>query len=435
MSVLILGAGLVVEPLIRFLTKKYQVTLASRTLKNIEKITNKYPNSTAVECDVKNGELLENLISSHDITISMLPYIYHKIPFQLCVSHCKHFLSTSYTQDHMLEHDNEIKSKNLIVVNEAGLYPGCETASIMEVRDSLANTGYKVESLTTFCGGVPAPDANTNPFGYKFSWAPRGVLLAERNGATYLQDGEIKSYSTRQEVMEHTFWENLGGNIGMLEGIANRDSIKFIKLYGIEGCKTFVRGSLRYPGWTNIIKFFYDLDLLNITEDKSLVGLSYLNLLADRIGCNENEVETHIAEYYDDYVNNAVKHLDLLNPEHTIPGDMDQITVLDAMAHRMNQCMQYKQGERDMIPMVHRFIAVHQDGSRKEVVSKGVFYGDENGTAMENTVSLPVAVVADLILSGEFTEPGVHILNKRELYLPVLAALREHGYNFCVTEE
>ncbi len=430
MSVLILGAGLVVEPLVRFLSQGYRVTLASRTLANVKKITDKYPQSVAVECDVQNRDLLDRLVSEHDVVISMLPYIHHKIPFRLALDHGKHFLSTSYTQDHMLESIDEVIAKNIVVVNEAGIYPGCETASIMNVVDELKEQGYKVESLTTFCGGVPSPSANTNPFGYKFSWAPRGVLLAERNGATYLEDGEVKTYETRKELLDHTFWEDFGGDIGKLEGIANRDSIKFLKLYGIEDCKTFVRGSLRYPGWSDIIRFYHDNNLLDICEDRSIIGKTYREILSEKLGCDLMDIEGVLKHKYSQHVVDAVNFLDLCNPELVVPDNLEQTTLLDAMTYAMNRVMQYKDGEKDMIAMVHRFTAVNSDGQRRQVVTKAVFYGNENGTAMENTVSLPVAVVADLILSGKYTEPGVHILNKPELYEPVLDTLSEYGYDF-----
>ena len=438
MSVLVLGAGLVTAPLIRYLSdNNYLVTLASRTLDNALKITRNYKNAIAEKCDVtKDQDLLENLVEHHDITISMLPYIYHKIPFDLCLKFKKHFLSTSYTQDHMIERKDEILKKNIIVVNESGIFPGLETASIMKVIDELHHDGYTITSLISSCGGIPTPEANTNPFGYKFSWAPRGVLLAERNGATYIKNGVIEEYPTRAEVLNHTFWEDFGENIGKLEGIANRDSLKFIDLYNIKGVQTFIRATLRYPGWTDIIKFFHQLDLLSIEPNPNIIGKSYAEIIANKLNVSVNNLRSFmVSNNYNKHVIDALDFLGLFDDSLKIPENLEQSTLLDALAHRMKELMQYASGEKDMLPMIHRFIAVKNDNpiNIKNVISKAIFYGNDNGTAMENTVSLPVAIVAKLILDNKFTTTGLHILNKKELYEPILSELETYGYSYEVT--
>lgn len=431
MSVLVLGSGLVAKPVVDYLSKKYQVTLASRTLSKIEAITKDYANATPVQCDAeKDTEMLEILVQEHTIIISMLPYIHHKIPFDMCLKYRKHFLTTSYTQDHMKEQGDEIKDKGIIVVNEAGVMPGLTEASAKQRIDHHHSLGRKINSFKTYCGGLPSLEANDNPFGYKFSWAPRGVLLAERNGATYLDEGVVYDPKTRVEVFDRS--EPVTTKVGLLEGIANRDSIKFIPLYGIPEANTVIRGTLRFYGWSDIMRFFHKYDLLSIDEVPILVGQSYLDLLANRMIVAPEEVESTVREQECGRVYDALKFLDLFNPDVKIPGTLESATTLDAIAVRMSDCMGYKPGERDMIPMIHEFevwdgpIIIHEK-------MEAVFYGDGTTTAMEMTVGTPVAVVADLILSGKFTKSGLHILNIPELYEPVMEYMTSIGYGFDIS--
>jgi alpha-aminoadipic semialdehyde synthase len=58
---------------------------------------------------------------------------------------------------------------------------------IRKVQDS----GGRVTSFSSVCGGLPAPEAANNPFGYKFSWSPRGALSAASNPAQYKVEGDI----------------------------------------------------------------------------------------------------------------------------------------------------------------------------------------------------------------------------------------------------
>ena len=51
----------------------------------------------------------------------------------------------------------------------------------MKVIDKVHDNGGKVLGFQSFCGGLPAPEFNDNPFGYKFSWNPKGVLLVGLN--------------------------------------------------------------------------------------------------------------------------------------------------------------------------------------------------------------------------------------------------------------
>lgn len=438
MSVAIFGAGLVTRPLVKYLNeKKFKVTVASRTLSNaMELVTNCDPSiATAIQCDVTTDvELINQLIQQHDVTISMLPYKYHKQLFMVCLEHKKHFLTTSYTQDFMFEHEKQLLESNMIVVNEAGLYPGLETASIMKIIHSVHENGGKIDSLTTYCGGLPTPESNTNPLGYKFSWAPRGVLLAERNPATYLEHEEIVTLSTRQSVLKNKKSIHVDKLNKSFEGIANRDSLKFLKLYDIDDeAKTFIRGTLRYAGWSEIVSFFHCVDMFETDIDETLTNtMTYAQLLCNILSLDDIDIlPKYIECNYGEHISNVLRFLGFYDDtQFLITTKIDELTRLDVLAALMKTKMCYTKGEYDMIPIVNQFDVSYSDGTKSEIIQSAVFYGNDEGTAMENTVSLPVAVVAELILTKQFVTSGLHILNKKELYEPVLALLATKGYEF-----
>ena len=193
---------------------------------------------------------------------------------------------------------------------------------------------------------------------------------------------------------------------------------------------------IRYPGWVDIITFMHKYGLVDITPVTDIVGKTYLSLLAGAFNVEEDQVETFVKENHPGHPYDALKFLNAFDPSNVVQDDLDEPTMLDAFSSLMNQHMQYKENERDMIPMIHRIEATHKETGEKVVdVSKAIFYGNEKGSAMENSVSLPVAVVADLVLSGKFLQSGVHILNISELYEPILEYLNTQGYSYEVTQD
>jgi saccharopine dehydrogenase-like NADP-dependent oxidoreductase len=105
-----------------------------------------------------------------------------------------------------------------------------------------------------------------------------------------------------------------------------------------------------------------------------------------------------------------------------VPGEAD--SALEVLAARMQAKLQYREGERDMIVLQHRFEAEYPDAGREEIDSLLVDFGLPGGdSAMARTVGLPLAVAARLVLEKEISLTGLHIPVMREIYLPILEAL------------
>jgi len=431
-KVLILGAGLVTPPLIRYLSEhNFHVIVANRTLGNAQKIVNGLANTEAVELDVEKEsdlEKLESLVPQVDAVVSMLPYLFHTVVAKSAIKHKKHFFTTSYVSDAMRELAPQAKANGTIMLNECGVDPGTDHMSAMRIIDQVRANGGKIEGFSSFCGGLPAPDSNDNPFGYKLSWAPRGVLLASKNDAHYLKDG--KDVNIPGKVLFENFEVIDFPGVGKLESYPNRNSTQYIDIYGIKETKSIIRGTYRYPGWCPTIKKIADIGFLSI-EPENFAGKTFAEVTKEKVKCSDSDLKAKVAEFIglksEDKIISNMEWLGLFSGEK-IPSNIK--TPLDALCHLCKEKLVYKPGERDMLVMKHDFDVVYPD-RREHIVCTLLDYGIKNGdSSMSRTVSLPVAIAIRLVLEGKITLTGLQIPTIPELYNPILDELESLGIKF-----
>ncbi|MCK4256424.1 saccharopine dehydrogenase NADP-binding domain-containing protein, partial [candidate division WOR-3 bacterium] len=189
-NVLVFGAGHVAGPLVKYLLdNRIKVTVASRTLKKAERIVKSSNSGVAKKFNIVKDNSVP-LIKNADLIVSLLPYIYHTEVAEICIEHKKDMVTTSYVSEKMQRLDQQAKKAGVIILNEVGLDPGIDHMSAMEIINRVKAEGGKVVDFHSYCSGLPAPDSNTNPWGYKFSWSPKGVVLAGKNNARYLSNGK-----------------------------------------------------------------------------------------------------------------------------------------------------------------------------------------------------------------------------------------------------
>ncbi|HEX32307.1 MAG TPA: saccharopine dehydrogenase, partial [Candidatus Acetothermia bacterium] len=407
--------------------------VASRTVEKAQALVGDAANGIAKRVDVSDEESLENLIAQADLSISLLPYVYHPLVAKLCVKHKKQMVTASYVKDEMRALDEDAKRAGVILLNEIGVDPGIDHMSAMKVIDHIRNNGGELVSFSSYCGGLPAPDANDNPFGYKFSWSPRGVVLAGKNPARFLKDGEIVDIPGEELFANH--WPVEIEGFGTLEGYPNRDSLPYIDTYGIHGVKTMFRGTLRYPGWCETLKKISEIGLLDETERDDLEGLSLAQVTAKLIGSSGDlkaDVAAHLQIDAGSFVISNLEWLGLFSDDPIPAGAKSP---LDVLAGRMLEKMQYAPGERDMLIMQHEFVAKYPDRTEK-TTSTMIDYGIPNGdTSMSRTVGLPAAIATRLILEGKIALTGVQVPVMPEIYEPVLAELESMGIKFTEKTE
>ena len=429
--VLVLGAGLVAKPLVDYLAKKpdTKVTVASRTVSKAEKLVHAYAHCQAKPLNLKDDAALEKEISAADIVISLVPYTFHTKVARYCIAHGKDMVTTSYVSQEMADLHKQAEDKGILILNEIGLDPGIDHMSAMKIIHEIEDKGGHVESFRSFCGGLPAPDDNDNPWGYKFSWSPRGVVMAGKNTARWLEEGKEINVPGPQLFANH--WPMHIDPIGSLEFYPNRDSVPYIDKYGLHQARTMFRGTIRYPGWC---KLWLGLVKANILDDTPLAdsaSLTYKQWLARTAGVSPSDVRSGLAAKLGIAADSAViEKMEWLGLFADDKIGLENTASMDILVHLLLEKLTYKPGEKDMIILHHEFIAAYATGKEK-VLSTLVDFGVPHGeTSMSRTVSLPAAIATGLILDGRIKAKGVKIPVHGEIYLPVLSELKKLGISF-----
>ncbi|TFG99833.1 saccharopine dehydrogenase [Candidatus Thorarchaeota archaeon] len=422
-KVLCLGAGLVARPFIHYLSEHgFHVVVASRTKNKAEKLIEGCKNAEAIAFNIATDDgLLEDLTAKVDLVCSLLPYTFHVKAAKVAIKHKKPFCTTSYISDEMKALEDDAKKAGVLLLNECGVDPGIDHMSAMQIIDHVHNNNGKIISFTSFTGGLPAPDSNNNPYGYKLSWSPRGVLLAGRNNAHFLRDGKEVKIPGPDLFQSCELMEVPG--MGTFEGYPNRDSMSYIDIYNIPETKTMLRGTYRNTGWCETLDKIADLGFLDI-EERSLGGTTYADLMKELSFAGNSDLKEAVADFCkidkDSEVISRFEWLGLFDEKEI---DLKVNTRLDALCALFEEKLNYAPGERDMIVMHHEFIAEYPDKKQK-ITSTMIDYGIPNGdSSMSRTVALPVAIASRMILEGRINLTGVYRPIISEIYEPILEEL------------
>ncbi len=290
-NALLLGSGFVATPTVEVLSKAgVAVTVACRTLESAKKLAGGFDKATAISLDVNDSSALEAEVAKHDVTISLIPYIFHAAVIKAAIKSKKHVITTSYVSPAMMELDAEAKQAGITVMNEIGLDPGIDHLYAIKTIDEVHKAGGKITSFLSYCGGLPAAENSDNPLGYKFSWSSRGVLLALKNAAKYYKDGQTVEVSS-EELMATAKPFHTGYQGYAFVAYPNRDSTPYRERYAIPECQTIIRGTLRYAGFPEFVKVLVDIGFLSdkevdfLKDDKNL---TWKEATAKTLGSSSN---------------------------------------------------------------------------------------------------------------------------------------------------
>lgn len=419
---------MVARPLVRYLLDQegFHVKCASRTVAKAEKLIEGHRRGEAQSLNVDDRAAVEVLVVAADLVISLVPWVHHMKVAELCLRHRRPMVTTSYVSKEMQQLDEEARDADIIILNEIGLDPGIDHMSAVKIIHEVHGKGGKIQSFRSYCGALPSPEANTNPWGYKFSWSPRGVLLAAKNQARYLKHGE-EVVVPGEELFDDCSTIYIEG-LGDFEVYPNRDSLPYVGKYEIPEAETMFRGTLRYPGWCETWKKIGELGLLDEEERADLGGLSFREFMKKLTGSEEEDVEAGLASSLgieeDSDVMKRFKWLGLLSDE---PLPIQSGSALDLLGAQMLERLKYDQGERDVVILHHEFFAELSDG-RQRITSTLIDFGIPGGdSAVARTVGLPAAIATKLILEGKIAQKGVRIPVEPSIYEPVLAELEHQG--------
>ncbi len=344
------GTGLSAIPgLRRLIEGGHKVTVWNRTVEKAKaEVGDLTDDIRAFDIDAL-GAVLEQ----GDVIVSMLPGDWHVPLAELAISKQANFVSSSYIAPEMRALDDKAREAGVALVNEVGLDPGIDHlmahALVADYRASDAFDPQNHLSFVSYCGGIPK---HPNPFRYKFSWSPLGVLKALRSPSKSIRDyapldvarpwDAISSYTAPLPTPEN------------FEVYPNRDSLPFMREYQFEDhwtVKEFVRGTLRLNGWADAWSdVFAEIETLSGPE-----GDARLKEMSDQFWA-ENA--------YDE-------------------GEPDRVVL----------CVGLK-AEKDGIPIWHKTYVMDA-------------WGDERGTAMARLVSIPVSLAVEAVLNRAIAA-GVH---------------------------
>jgi len=436
--ILIIGAGRSATSLIRYLLEKSNseqlfITIGDLSKENAEKMAANHPNARGIEFDVFNSEVRKKVIQEHDLVISMLPARFHMEAAKDCLNYGKHLVTASYVSKEMESLHEEAVQKGLIFMNEIGLDPGIDHMSAMEVIDRIRDGGGKMLMFESFTGGLIAPESDDNLWNYKFTWNPRNVVIAGQGGtAEFIQEGTYK-YIPYHRLFRRTEFLEIEG-FGRFEAYANRNSLKYRSIYGLEDILTLYRGTIRRVGFSKAWNIFVQLgmtdDSFSIPNSEDLSYRDFTNLFLPYSPTDSVELKLrhNLKIDQDDLMWDKLLELDIFNPTKKI--GIKNATPAQALQKILMEKWTLQDEDKDMIVMYHKF-GYELDGKKKQIDSNIVMIGeDQTYTAMANMVGLPVAMAALKILNKEITTPGVQIPIAKEVYIPILKELKEHGISF-----
>ena len=440
-NILVIGAGRSAPTLIKYLLEQsgdndWRVKVGDILLDLASERINGHENGRAIAFDVLDSQQRQKEISVADVVVSMLPPSMHMDVAKDCVELGKHMVTASYVSDEMNDLNEAAKKKGVVLLNEIGVDPGLDHLSSMDILEKIKAKGGLLTSFESFTGGLVAPESDNNPWNYKFTWNPRNVVLAGQEVVKFIQEGKYK-YIPYHKVFNRIEKINING-YGSFEGYANRDSLKYREVYGIDDIPTLYRGTLRRPGFCRAWDLFVQLgatdDSYSMENTETMTHREFINSFVfyhpgDSV---KLKVAYHMGIGIESDELEKLTWLGLF--DDTVVG-LINATPAQILQHILEKKWTLEPDDKDMIVMMHR-VFYKINGSLKRLISELVVKGDDSTyTAMAKTVGLPMAIATKHIANGVINSPGVLLPITKEIYEPTLKELSQHGIEFVEREE
>jgi saccharopine dehydrogenase-like NADP-dependent oxidoreductase len=438
-KILVLGAGKSAIYLLDYLrdhavTENWEIHIADLSTSHLKQAF-----ETCMLSDISvsdESERLEILIAACDLVISMVPASMHPIVATSCLRNGKNLITPSYVSDELKAMSKEVEAKGLLFLNEMGVDPGIDHMSAMQIIHRIQSQGGKISAFESYCGGLIAPESDDNPWHYKFTWNPRNVILAGQGTAKFLQYGTYK-YIPYHQLFERTTLFTID-HYGTFEGYANRDSLKYIEAYGLEGIETMYRGTFRKAPFCKAWQVFVSLGMTDdsyiIESSEKLSNRAFLNLFLESNALSIEQNFSKLTGYAaDSEIYQMMDWLELFSDKAFMhQKEASPAKILQVI---LEQKLKLAADDKDMLVMLHKF-SYQLNQSTHHITSSLVVLGENQvHTAMAKTVGLPIAIAARLILNGTINTKGVHIPVIESIYQPIMQELSKLGIQFVEQEE
>lgn len=375
----------------------------------------------AISFDVTSEALRREWIERADLVISMLPATLHALIARDCVEYGCHLLTPSYMDGGIEALRPKIEEKGLLFLSEMGLDPGIDHMSAMEIFDKIRNKNGTITSFVSHCGGLVAPESDDNPWHYKITWNPANVVAAGSRGADYLLDDQLVHLPYEKIFKQTNDLVEVPG-LSPLAWYANRDSLSYIPLYGLEGVQTFLRTTLRYPafckGWDKLVMWGF-------TESSDQKEIEHCQTFLEWFNQKTQQKPEEVRK--DQELDKMLRYLGVFDEEPLPAAGMSSAQILQYL---LEKNLKMQTNDRDMVVMVHE-VGYETNGQLRKLKSVLIVKGDnEIHTAMSKTVGLPLGIAARLILTGDIQLKGLYLPVHKEIYKPVLKELHEMAIRF-----
>ena len=441
-TILFIGAGRSSSSAIRYILEAAErqdwfLKLGDRDVAMAKSKIGDHPRGEAFEFNALEDDERGKEIEAADFVISMLPARFHMLVARDCIRFKKNVITPSYVTPEMKELHQAAVDADIIIMNEIGVDPGIDHLSAKKVLDEIEEMGGKMQIFESFTGGLLAPESENNPWQYKFTWNPRNVVLAgQGSAAKFIQKGKYK-YIPYNKLFRRTELIEING-LGTYEGYANRDSLKYRAIYGLENIPTIYRGTFRRPGFSKAWDVFIQL---GVTDDsyilegsKEMTHRDFINsfLSYNPVDSVEMKLRYYLRIDEDDPIWQKLLWIGIFDDTSLgLTADATPAQILQIILERK---WQLEENDKDLIVMWHKF-GYTLDGEEREINSCMQYVGqDQIYTAMSDTVGLPVAICSEMIMNGTIKSKGVQLPISKDIYVPVLAKLEEFGIKFVETE-
>ena len=441
-NLLIIGAGRSASVLIRYMLQEavannFLVTVADADIDLARKKINGHSHGRAIWLDASKPNDRRDIITRHDVVVSMLPPQMHLEVAQDCISLGKHLVTASYVSKQLFRLGDEARQRALVFMNEMGLDPGLDHMSAMQQIHKIQREGGKITAFYSYTGGLVAPESDNNPWHYKFSWNPKNVVLAGQGTAQFLEDGKLKYIPYRRLFRQYRIVQIPG--MGDWEVYANRDSLLYKESYGLKNIRTLFRGTIRHRGfcdaWNALVRIgLTDATFPIVNSDQ----LSYHDLMEAFLGISEHtgSVKDRVAKMLDtDPESEIMQKLEWLGLFSRRRIKINNATPALILENLLLEKWALQPKDKDMVIMQHVFdYELNRKKKRKTstLIMKGT---DSQDTAMSQLVGLPLGIFVKLLMQGKISTTGVNIPIMPEIYEPVLAELESYGVKFTEVEE
>ena len=435
-KIFIIGAGRSASSLIKYLINvsaknNFELTIGDKDVSLVKDKIDGHKCASAIRFDVLNDDQRISEIKNADIVISMLPATLHFIVAQDCLKYKKNLVTASYVSKDIQSLNDQAEKQGVILLNEIGLDPGIDHMSAMKVIDDIKDRGGIIKSFKSYCGGLVAPEYDTNPWNYKFTWNPRNVVLAGQGTAQYIDSGKYK-YIPYGQLFKRTDTVNVL-NYGQFEAYANRDSLSYREVYKLNDIPTLFRGTLRKPGYSEAWDLFVQMGMTDDSYEMDVSGMNYSDFFNSFIDVRNRDIKSYLKSHFR-VSDNVISKVEWLGFFNQINLGINKGTPAQILQKILESKWLLQKEDKDMIVMQHQFI-YEIEGEEHELHSSFVLLGeDQTYTGMAKTVGLPVGIATKLILNGDIKSTGVKVPVSKEIYKPVLEELEQFGIRFVEEE-